>query len=256
MSNEVTTTVEVLERGDIFFVYRPRVQEESAEGLQDVQRSYMVLSPEGKRRHRLIVLGQKRLPDIQDGGDRVWGYVEAVKPDPRKLEDALDRRTYRTKTRGERVQPEARPAGEGVYAIVRHDDHTHLAYELELPSQPGEVQEELEIEPEATYIISIKNPEAPSPPGAGLRGERKVDFPRRLRDQFRGRRFADADPPAFLDYEGAEVLLIGAEEDVSEELGIQLNPERETVETAEIFTKLKLEQDEHPIEPLTKGEWR
>ena len=28
--------VDVLERGDIFFVYRPRVQEDSAEGLEDV----------------------------------------------------------------------------------------------------------------------------------------------------------------------------------------------------------------------------
>ena len=248
--------VDLLERGDIFFIYRPRVQEESAESLEDVQRSYMVLSPKGKQRHRLIVLGQKRLPEIHDGGDRVWGYVDMVERDPRNVEEELGRQTYETKTRGERTRPEARPAGEGVYAIVRHDDHTHLAYELELPRKPGEVQEELEIEPEASYIISIKNPEAPSPPGVGLRGERKVDFPRRLQEQFRGRRFADVDPPEMLDYVGAEVLLIGADEDVSEELGIQLNPERESLNTAEIFTKLKMEKREHPIEPLTKGEWR
>src|SRR5438105_4516667 len=147
--------VDVLERGDIFFVYRPRVQQESAESLEDVQRSYMVLSPEGKQRHRLIVLGQKRLPEIREGGHRVWGYVDMVERDPRKLEDELDRQTYTTKTRGERTRPEARPAGEGVYAIVRHNDHTHLTYELELPRQPGEVQEELAIEPEGSYIISI-----------------------------------------------------------------------------------------------------
>jgi hypothetical protein len=248
--------VDVLERGDIFFVYRPRVQEESAEGLEDVQRSYMVLSPEGKQSHRLIVLGQKRLPEVRDGGDRVWGYVDMVERDPRKIRDELGRQTYSTKTRGERVRPEARPAGEGVYALVRHEDHTHLAYELELPKRPGEVQEALEIEPEASFIISIKNPDAPSPPGVGLRGERKVDFPRRLQERFRGRRFADADPPDLLDYEGAEVLLIGAEEDVSDELGIQLNPERETLDTAEIFTELRLRKGEHPTEPLTKGEWR
>ena len=248
--------VDVLERGDIFFVYRPRVQEESAEGLEDVQRSYMVLSPEGKQRHRLILLGQKRLPAIRDGGDRVWGYVDMVERDPRKVDDELGRQTYTTRTRGVRTRPEARPAGEGVYAILRHDDHTHLAYELELPRRPGEVQEELEIEQEGSYIISVKNPEAPSPPGVGLRGDRKVDFPRRLQEQFRARRFADVDPPELLDYEGAEVLLIGAEEDVSEELGIQLNPERESLNTAEIFTRLKMERREHPTEPLTRGEWR
>jgi hypothetical protein len=37
----------------------------------------------------------------------------------------------RTLTRGIRVQPEARPAGEGRYAIADHAGHTHLAYVLE-----------------------------------------------------------------------------------------------------------------------------
>ncbi|MFI2200446.1 hypothetical protein ACH47Z_06605 [Streptomyces sp. NPDC020192] len=29
--------------------------------------------------------------------------------------------------------------------MVRHGDHTHLTYELELPSEPGAVQEELNV---------------------------------------------------------------------------------------------------------------
>jgi hypothetical protein len=32
---------------------------------------------------------------------------------------------------------EAGPAGEGRYAIVDHDGHTHLVYALELPQEPG-----------------------------------------------------------------------------------------------------------------------
>src|SRR5919197_2789437 len=180
--------VDVLERGDIFFVYRPRVQEESAEGLEDVQRSYMVLSPEGTQSHRLIVLGQKRLPEVRDGGDRVWGYVDMVERDPRKIRDELGRQTYRTKTRGQRVRPEARPAGEGVYAIVRHEDHTHLVYALELPTRPGEVQEAFHLEEEGSYILSVKNPEAPSPPGVGLGEPRRASFPKTLQARFRGRR--------------------------------------------------------------------
>ena len=32
--------------------------------------------------------------------------------------------------------PPARPAAEGIYAIVRHGDHTHLAYVIELPQRP------------------------------------------------------------------------------------------------------------------------
>jgi hypothetical protein len=135
---------EILERGDIYFLHRPRVQEHTVEGLEDVQRSYVVLSPHHERRYRLILLGQKHMPAIRDGGEKVWGFVDRVGTEAKHVEDALERETYVTETRGERVQPAARPAGEGVYAIVRHDDHTHLAYALELPAAPGEVQRALE----------------------------------------------------------------------------------------------------------------
>jgi hypothetical protein len=132
----------------------------------------MILSPSGKRRHRMIVLGQKRLPDVHDTGDRTWAYVHLVTREPREIEEEFARQTYTPKTRGERVLPAARPAGEGV-----------------------------------------------------------------LEERFRGRRFAELDPPELLDYEGAELVLIDADEDVSDELGIRLNTERETANRADIFTQ-------------------
>ena len=100
----------------------------------------------------------------------------------------LDKEVYETKTRGEQVQPEARPAGEGVYAIARHGDHTHLTYVLELPDGPGKVQRALNIEEEGSYIISVKNPDQPSPRGVGLDEDRQADFPKKLQGRFRGRR--------------------------------------------------------------------
>lgn len=57
---------------------------------------------------------------------------------------------YETETRGERVRPEVRPAGEGIYRIVVHGNYNHLIYALELPKEPGPVQQELSIEPEAS----------------------------------------------------------------------------------------------------------
>jgi hypothetical protein len=53
-----------------------------------------------------------------------------------------------------------------------------------------------------------------------------------------------------------EIVLIGAGEDVSKELGVLLDPQRETLETAEIFNDLRLERSQHPLEPLFKGKWR
>ena len=46
----------------------------------------------------------------------------------------------------------ARPVGQGKYAIVKYRNHAELAYILELPKGPGEAQEELGIEKEASYI--------------------------------------------------------------------------------------------------------
>jgi hypothetical protein len=100
---------------------------------------------------------------------------------------------YDTATRGERVRPEARPAGEGVYRIVEHGNHNHLTYALELPEEPFAVQKELNIELEASYIFSVKNPEVSSPPGVRLASKQKVDYPERLRVMFHGRRFVPAE---------------------------------------------------------------
>lgn len=215
--------VEVLERGDIYFAYRPKIDVDSPKGIDDVQRLYMVLSPRDKDRYRMVVIGQKKLPGIEDGG--------------------------------ERTRPAARPAGEGVYAILRHGDHTHLAYVLELPETGKDVQRALNIRQEGSYIISVNNPETPSPRGAGLEEHEEAEFPKRLQERFRDRRFANVDPPEFLNHEGAELLLIGAGGDVSEELGIELDAERESADSAKILADLKLDSEEHPTEPLLKGEW-
>jgi hypothetical protein len=50
----------VLERGDIFFLYRPRVGEDQPAGLVDVQRFFIVLRPQHGA-CRLLVVGRKRL---------------------------------------------------------------------------------------------------------------------------------------------------------------------------------------------------
>jgi hypothetical protein len=247
--------VNTLERGNIFFFYRPRVEEEAPESIDDVQRFHMVLRPENRQVFRLLVVGQKKLPDPSrgGGGNRAWGYVEAADTQPNRIRDRLRAETYQTRTRGERHQPAARPIGEGVYRIVRHGDHTHFVYALELPRRKGEAQEEFNVQDEASYIITVKNPAARSPPRAGLSPKQNADYPSDLIDKFRDRRFAEADPPEFLDYEGTEFILIPAAENVDEELGIDLQPQDESESTAEIFTELELDQSEHPLEPLFEG---
>jgi hypothetical protein len=247
---------ETTEHGNVYFLFRPKVETESVHGSEEVQRLYMVLSPYGKQRYRLIVIGGKRLPEVEDGGERLWAFVDRVERDATRLRPDFDASTYRTKTRGERHVPAARPAGEGVYALVRHGSHTHFAYVLELPASPGEVQQAFNIAPEASFVISVKNPEKPSPRRAGLRDEQQAHFPKRLQEQFHDRRFAPVDPADFLDYAGAELVLIGAREEPELELDIALETEEEDAASADIFRDLRLRKSEHPIRPLFEGQWQ
>jgi hypothetical protein len=182
--------------------------------------------------------------------------VQKVASNPHDIEDELDRLTYSTATRGERHLSLARPAGEGIYAIARHHDHTHLAFALELPERPGEVQEELNIPREGSYIITVRNPDADALPGDGLSDAERAALPQRLRERFHGHRFIPVDPPDFLDREAVEFVLIGADEHIFEELGVRLNPEHETLETAELFNNLHMERSEHPLKPLVEGRWQ
>src|ERR1051325_9923438 len=134
--------VEVLERGDISFFFRPRVQPADAPAgsatAPGVQRFFFVLSTAGDR-HRRVRVGRKRMPAAS--GERLWARVERVGSLQRVLADQLEAEEYRTKTRGDRYQPGARPIGQGCYAFVRHGDHIHLVYRVEQlePDVPDEV---------------------------------------------------------------------------------------------------------------------
>ena len=251
--SHVARSVRTPERGHIYFAYRPKLDVTVVRGPDDVQRLYMILNPRGRDSYRLLVVGEKRLP-APDGDRRTWAFVDKVSSNPEDVEDELDPKSYLTRTRGERHRPPARPAGEGVYAIVRHRGHPHLVYVLELPREPGEVQRGLKIAREGNYIVVVKNPKTPSEPGLGLDETRRARFPRGLAQRFRGRRFINLDPPDFLDHEGAEIVLIATGADVHE-LGLELDREHEDEETAAIFEDLRLEKSLHPIAPLLKGTW-
>lgn len=251
---------EVLEEGHIYFVYRPKVRAEgdeeevAAEELGDVENFFLVLKPHGGR-FRLINIGRKRLPDI-DGHERLWGFVEAIADSGKAIEEGLRRETYDTKTRGERVRPSARPAGEGVYAMVRRGRSAHLAWALELPEKPGPVQKAFNIPPEASLVVSIRNPEkGGAPRSAQLGEERKAHYPKHLQEEFRDRKFATEDP-RLLDFEGAQIVFVGARDNPEQAYGIDLEPQEEDESSAEIFRQLRFAKSRHPVEPLLAGEWR
>jgi hypothetical protein len=244
-----------LERGDMFFFYRPRVGVTEVRSLDDVARFVVVLDPDTRGWDRLLVVGRKRQPD-PERHERAWALVAEVTPRPDELRDGLEARSYETRTRGLRRQPEARPVGEGRYVLADHDGHSHLAYALELPPEPGEAQRLFNLHREASFIVAVRNPDAPAAPGTGLPRGRRADLPRPLRDRFGDRRWLPVDDPAMLDHPGIELVLIGAAEQVEDELGIQLDTEAETLETSELLADLRLRPGDVPLEPWIEGKLR
>lgn len=244
---------EIVEQGNIYFAYRPKVETHDPEGLDDVQRFYMILEPLRGGPVRLIVVGRKRLPEI-DEHERNWATVEAVAKTAGELASELAEQHYATKTRGERTQPAARPAGEGTYLLVRRGRQLYLAYELELPEKPGPVQKALNIAPAASLVVSVANPERRGGSPAKRDTDEQPAYPKPLQEAFHGRRFA-TEEAALLDYPGAELVLVGARHDPEAELDVQIETRTETARQADIFKRLHLDKQGGPSAPLLRGSW-
>lgn len=205
--------VDVLERGDISFFFRPRVQPADAPAgpatAPGVQSLFFVLSTAGDR-HRRVRVGRKRMPAAS--GERLWARVERVGALQRVLADQLEAEEYRTKTRGDRYQPGARPIGQGCYAFVRHGDHVHLVYRLTLlePDVPDEARV-----PEAgsdLVLFERRN---------GIERGEMGDGDPGIERSPRGRlRWTTAGEPALLDEEGAEIVIVGTGGD--DDLGVDV----------------------------------
>jgi hypothetical protein len=71
LARQNVLTSKLIEQGDIFFFYRPKIEAtEEVKGVEDVQRFYMVICPENgkdKNVYRLFLLGTKQLPEIVEG---------------------------------------------------------------------------------------------------------------------------------------------------------------------------------------------
>jgi hypothetical protein len=249
---------EIIEQGDIFFFYRPKVGTEEVKNIKDVQRFYMIVLPEDNNKYRLFLIGQKQLPEIVEGKstseEKNWALNILTTSNPDDIHKELMPSEYTTETRGKRRLAAAAPVGEGKYTIVKHGNHTELAYILELPEIPGPTQREFEIKKEASYIISVKNPDVKVPGFAA--SEKNPEYPKALKEKFGDKRWINVDEPDLLNYENTQLLLIGAKKkDIEEELGVDIDEEKETERSADLFKELKLKKEQVPLKPLLKGKF-
>ena len=288
--NNQEATAEVLEKGDIFFFYRPKAKVADDGGgdvksIEDIRRFFMVTASaitsitatnteneqrqqfegtnsktakkeEESPKYRLFVIGKKSLPEIRATkarrSERYWAKVGGIFENPKELTSELLADEFR---KGDA----ARPVGEGKYAIVKHQDHAELAYVLEMPEEPGEAQKELGIEKEASYIISVINPKVPVPEGYPS-SEEPPNYPEYILKEFgENENFVPlARDLRFIDFQNAQMILVGAREGrnvIQKEFGIDIEEEKETLHSADIFSKLRIEKDKVPTKPLIEGKF-
>lgn len=184
----------ILEKGIIYFFARKRVGIEDADSVGDIQRTYFVLRPlpvaaklgdgaiPDSNNNRLFALPKKTFPKSHH--DRFMAFVEKAKTSVQDLKDNFFQGTeYETKTAGTRHVEPMTPIGEGVYAITRTEDRTtHLAYAVTIPAELGEVQDDLGLRSQGSFIMSVKNPERKGPASARL--PQSPDFPKEYVSHF------------------------------------------------------------------------
>lgn len=168
----------ILEKGIVYFFFRPRVSVEEPESIDDIARSFLVLRPlprdaklgEGPigddDNCRLLVLPKKKLPT--SSRERYMGFVEKAGVNVKTLRESFQDREYETKTKGHQHVPTATPLAEGVYAITSTGKSSHLAYIVTIPSELSEVQTDFGLRNRGSFIISAKNPKFPGPSSARL----------------------------------------------------------------------------------------
>ncbi|KAK4614115.1 hypothetical protein CLAFUW4_08916 [Fulvia fulva] len=256
----------IMEKGIIYFFTRGRVGVEDPNSVSDIQRSFFVLRPlppggklgEGAIQdvgnNRLIALPKKVWP--KSGADKFMAFVEKAKASMDDLKETFFQgSTYSTKTTGTRHTPEVTSLGEGVYALVSSGEGrttTHLAYQLTIPQELGDVQKDVGIAEKGSFVISMKNPEGGAPSYAL---PATAEYPKEILEEFGSLAWLPA-RPAHLDYDNAAFLLIGESFDDGKDKALEPKAEDQQKDDKNV-PKEELEQlekeDEHRIDAL-KGD--
>ena len=276
---EEATPSNILEKGIIYFFFRGRVGTNEPADVSDVARSYIVLRPlphgaklgEGPigdaGTNRMLALPKKVLPVSPK--DRFMTFVEKSNVSMDDIKSQLSSSDYSTKTAGVRHTPAAAPIGEGVYAITQTGRETHLAYILTIPSELGEIQQQMGLRQRSSYITSAKNPQSSGPANANL--PQGAEYPQeyvlqskslgnhllnshRILDEFHGRGWMPLQPK-LLNYDNTQFLLIGHNDDALEKAAKPQDGEEEKGEKETPLEELETleHEDEIRVEHL-KGE--
>lgn len=248
-------SLEILEQGDIYLGFRPQPGVDEVATIGDVERFYIVLAPQtGEHRiaFRILAMGGMDSRRQRRGRPRYWGLVTRIADTADQVAQELGPAEHTTSSRARILRPAARPCGEGAYCIARHHHHTHLAYLIDSPRIPTPIRHAGKLGDHACYTLCIKNPArfadtAPNPQQHDP-PRPEAAYPPHLQARLGDRRLSPADPPDFLDFEGAHLILTGGAMHPSPEHGAAAGPLGSDRIAARLIQLLK-ESHEPPPRP-------
>lgn len=195
----------ILQKGNIYIFYRPKIQHSYASHIDDVQGLLLVLKPELNENYIIIRIGRKRLPEEEI----FFSFIEKVCHSASEVKNLFSKESYKTSTDEIHEINAAQCVAEGKYLLIDHDDHAHLCFQLDNFEKDSDLLKEFHLKEAADYLISVKNPKKHTPKGVGLPASEKAIYPEELQNYFSNYRFIPLKSPEFLNYEGAEFLIIG-----------------------------------------------
>jgi len=95
-------------------------------------------------------------------------FVEKANLSLEDLKASMGASDYATKTDGTRHSPAMAPLAEGVYAITSTGRESHLAYILTIPSEIGEVQQDMGLQKRGSFLTTVKNASYSGPANTNL----------------------------------------------------------------------------------------
>lgn len=244
---------QIIETGDLYFFYRPKNHTEVIRNLDEVEHFYMVMAAE-ERLFRLLVIEQKKMPEIPPESSsptgKSWSIIDSVTENSDALSKA--QLSWGPVIKGKTSYP-ARPIGVAKYQLVLFENQTRLAYSLEIPTNPGPVQEAFDIYPEAAYIFKVKNPDDLAEGYAGE--EQKPQYPPELKVLF-DEDLINVKDDQLLNFPSTQILLVGSlRQDIENRLGIKFVKEPPHKALDRVYGTFHMTRREHPATPLTRGQW-
>ncbi|MHB8840866.1 MAG: hypothetical protein ACYC56_03605 [Candidatus Aquicultor sp.] len=244
---------QVIETGDLYFFYRPKNHKEVIRNLDEVESFYMVMAA-GGHLFRLLETVQKKMPEIPSESSAPagssWAVIDSVTEDSDEL--AETKLGWGPVIKGKTSYP-ARPIGVAKYQLVLFENQTRLAYSLEIPINPGPVQETFDIYPEAAYIFKVKNPDglAEGYPGE----EQRPLYPPGLKVLF-DEDLINVKDDQLLNFPHTQILLSGSlRQDIENRLGIKFVKEPPHKAMDRVYGTFHMTRREHPATPFMSGQW-